>query len=238
MRKLVLLVAFLSSSTVVRTTTDVRIEHQLSTPGISFGPTGKSEIVLLTDNGTLTVDNVVVAYGCTVEPPHQDGPFSFVGKVEARPAKPRSPGGDVHLTLSLRERIIVLAIYNGTAADSMGRVEALLSLRQAVNLDEAAAWMMKHPKANILVDAPDEQKPWALTQPEAEALVGMLAGVKPSKERPIDLGTGKLIVDVRDATKIAIDAALLARGAAKNVQTPIAAASQSPSTSRRSDNDR
>jgi hypothetical protein len=31
---------------------------------------------------------------------------------QARPAKPRPPGGDVRITISTREQIIVLAVFN------------------------------------------------------------------------------------------------------------------------------
>jgi hypothetical protein len=135
-----------------------------------------------------------------------------------RPAKPRPPGGDVHITISTREQIIVIAVFNGVnpQATSYDKLRALMTLDQALALDEGRAWLKANPKGNPYA-APDEAKVKLLTRVEAEALVDALA-IKPTKEHPIDLATGRIIVDVHDA----VADALATSNAASKPKTPVA----------------
>lgn len=133
--------------------------------------------------------------------------------VEARPPRYRAPGGDVQMTISIREQLVVLAVFNGInpQATSYEKLRAMMTLDQALDLDEGRAWIKANPRGNIFA-APDEPKPKALTRAEAEALVDAL-DIKPTKEHPIDLATGRIIVDVREATRDAL--AALTKGKTK-----------------------
>ena len=136
---------------------------------------------------------------------------------QARPAKPRPPGGDVRITISTREQIIVFAVFNSLnpQATTYDKLRAMMTLDQALNLDEARAWLKANPKANPYA-APDEPKAKLLTRVEAEALVDALA-IKPTKEHPMDLATGRIIVDVHDAVADA-----LASSSVPKPQAPVA----------------
>jgi hypothetical protein len=125
---------------------------------------------------------------------------------EARPMKPRPPGGDVRLTISTREQIIVAAVFNAMnpQATSYEKLRAMMTLDQALGLDEGRAWIKSNPKGNPYA-APDEPKAKLLTRAEAEALVDAL-DIKPTPKQPIDLATGRIIVDVREAVQEALAA--------------------------------
>lgn len=125
----------------------------------------------------------------------------------ARPARPRGPGGDVHMTMSMRERLFVLAVMNSTnpGATSVGQLQGLLSLDAALDLEATRAWISVHPKANPF-DAPDDQRPIALTRGEADALVSVVS-IKPTKERPLDLASARVLDGILYATQQAIAAA-------------------------------
>ncbi len=143
---------------------------------------------------------------------------------EARPAKPRPPGGDVHITISTREQIAVAIIF-GTVnpqVTSYDKLRALMTLDQALGLDEGRVWVSEWLKVNakdveawrkvnprgelfLAPLAPDEPKSKFLTRVEAEALVDALA-IKPTKEHPIALALGRIIVDVHDAVADALAA--------------------------------
>lgn len=137
----------------------------------------------------------------------------LVRVAHARPPRPRPPGGEVHLTISIREQLVVLAVFNGInpQATSYDKLRAMMTLDQALDLDEARAWAKANPKGSLFA-APDDQKPKLLTRAEADALVDAL-DVRPTKEHPIDLATGRIIVDVREAARDAL--AALPKGKSK-----------------------
>lgn len=126
---------------------------------------------------------------------------------EARPARPRAPGGDVHMTISLRERIMVAAILQGSnpMAKSWGEVQGMISLDQALDLAAAREFAKAHPK-NPIGDASDDQKPVALTREEASALIAVV-DFQPTNKKPIDFAEGRILLGIKDAANEALSKA-------------------------------
>lgn len=126
----------------------------------------------------------------------------LVSSAEARPTRARSPGGDVKITISLREQVVTLVWLNSVdpPARTVEETHDLVALFDALSLDEARAYVEAH-KDVSLASIPDDPKPRSLTKGEARALVTAL---EPNEKHPQPLSFARVLSGFRDAVTDAL----------------------------------